>query len=70
MKFFGGLCFGEVGGKTLPRREVGGVSTALCPLPTEDRGSSGERGYNAMTTSGLPAYGNLAGRLPSGANAQ
>jgi len=39
--FFGGFC-GEVGGMILPWREVGGVSMALCPPPTEDRGSSGE----------------------------
>jgi len=36
---FGGLC-GEVGGTTLHRREVGGVSMALCPLLTDDQGSS------------------------------
>jgi hypothetical protein len=26
------------------------------------------RGLNVMTTSGRPAYGNLAGHLPSGVN--
>jgi len=36
---------GEVGGTTLPRREVGGVSTCMCPLPTDDRGSSEEMGF-------------------------
>jgi len=37
-----------VEGTTLPRREVGGVSTALCPPPTEDRGSSGEMEFIYM----------------------
>jgi hypothetical protein len=32
-----------VGGTTWPRKEEGG-SVALCPPPTEDRGSSGDGG--------------------------
>ena len=71
MCVFWRLFCGEVGGTTLPRREVGGVSMALCPPLTEDRGSSGEMGFvYAMTISGRPAYGNLVGRLPLGANAK
>ena len=62
------LSSGKRDGTTLPRREIGSFN-GLVPsrLKTEEVPGWG---LNAMTTSGRPAYGNLAGRLPSGANAK
>ena len=62
------LSSGKRDGTTLPRREIGSFN-GLVPsrLKTEEVPGWG---LNAMTISGRPAYGNLAGRLPSGANAK
>ena len=59
---------GKRDGTTLPRRGIGSFNS-LVPsrLKTEEVPGWG---LNAMTTSGRPAYGNLAGHLPSGVNAK
>jgi hypothetical protein len=58
---------GKRDGTTLPRRDIGSFN-GLVPswLKTEEVPG---RGLNAMTTSGRPAYGNLAGH-PFGVNAK
>ena len=63
------LSSGKWDGTTLPRREIGSFNGLVASqLKTEEVPGWGS--LNAMTTSGRPAYGNLAGRLPSGANAK
>ena len=63
------LSSGKWDGTTLPRREAGSFN-GLVPFWLKTEEVPGWGSLNAMTTSGRPAYGNLAGHLPSGVNAK
>jgi hypothetical protein len=54
---------------TLARREIGSFNS-LVPSWLKTEEVPGWGSLNAMTSSGWPAYGNLAGHLPSGVNAK